>query len=133
MRIEHRAPTIHEYQNLRNLAGWWKTNDNATAKALNNSLFSVVAIEQDSVVGFGRVIGDRGLYFYIQDVIVHPGLQNKGIGKALMIELMKYISANAKTGAFIGLMAAKGLEKYYKLFGFKSRDANAPGMYQVLS
>ena len=132
MRIEYRTPTIDEYQNLRNLVGWWQTKDNAAEKALNNSLFAIVALDDDSTVGFGRIIGDGGLYFYIQDVIVHPDHQNKGVGKLLMQELMNYISANAEPGACIGLMAANGLEKYYASFGFKTRDAQAPGMYQVL-
>jgi hypothetical protein len=45
---------------------------------------------------------------------------------------MDYIKANAKPGGFVGLMAAKGLEKYYASFGFKARDNNAPGMYLVI-
>ena len=132
MLIEYRSPTVTEYMSLRNLVGWWETDENATGMALENSLFSVVAIEQDTVVGFGRIIGDEGLYFYIQDLIIHPEFQAKGLGKLLMKELMSYIAANAKTGAFIGLMAAKGLEKYYEQFGFKARDKDAPGMYQVI-
>jgi GNAT superfamily N-acetyltransferase len=93
--------------------------------------FCVSPSKATSVAGFGRLICDEGLYFYIQDLIVHPDYQNQGFGKTLMKELMNYISTNAKTGAFIGLMAAKGLEKYYEFFGFKARDAHAPGMYQV--
>jgi predicted N-acetyltransferase YhbS len=102
---------------LRNLVGWWETDKNATGKALENS---------------GRIIGDEGLYFYIQDLIVHPEFQAKGLGKLLMKELMSYITADTKTGAFVGLMAAKGLEKYYEQFGFKARDKDAPGMYLVI-
>ncbi len=49
-----------------------------------------------------------------------------------MQELMNYIKKSAKSGAFVGLMAAKGLEKYYEPFGFKARDPKAPGMYQVI-
>ena len=49
-----------------------------------------------------------------------------------MKELMSYITGNAKSGAFVGLMAAKGLETYYEQFGFKARDKDAPGMYQVI-
>jgi hypothetical protein len=122
MLIEYRSPTATEYMRLRNLVGWWEIDENATGKALENSLFSVVAIEHNSVIGFGRIIGDEGLYYYIQDLIVHPEFQAKG----------SYVTANAKTGAFIGLMAAKGLEKYYEQFGFKARDKDAPGMYQVI-
>ena len=132
MPIEYRQPTVAEYMRLRNLVGWWEVDENSTGKALENSLFSVVAIEYGDVIGLGRIVGDGGLYFYIQDLIVHPEFQTKGLGKILMKELMSYITAKAKSGAFVGLMAAKGLEKYYEQFGFKARDKDAPGMYQVI-
>ena len=132
MQIEYRSPTVIEYTRLRNLVGWWEVDENATGKGLENSLFSVVATEHGTVIGFGRIIGDGGLYFYIQDLIVHPEFQAKGLGKILMKELMSYITAKTKSGAFVGLMAAKGLEKYYEQFGFKARDKDAPGMYLII-
>jgi GNAT superfamily N-acetyltransferase len=132
MEIEYRSPTVSEYTKLRSLVGWWETDENAAEIALKNSLFSVVVVEHGTVIGFGRIIGDGGLYLYIQDMIIHPDFQTKGLGKSLMNELMGYIAANAKSGAFVGLMAAKGLEKYYEQFGFKARDENAPGMYQII-
>jgi ribosomal protein S18 acetylase RimI-like enzyme len=132
MKIEHRAPTFSEYNELRNSVGWWATDEKATEIALGNSLFSVVAAEKDNIVGFGRIVGDGGIYYYIQDLIVHPEFQKNGIGKRLMSELMLYIKSNAKSGAFIGLMAAKGLANYYESFGFKVRDAAGPGMFQVI-
>jgi ribosomal protein S18 acetylase RimI-like enzyme len=132
VQIEYRSPTLSEYKKLRGLVGWWETDEDSTDKALRNSLFSAVGIEQNTVIAFGRVIGDGGLYFYIQDLIIHPEFQNKGFGKSLMKELMGYIMANAKPGALVGLMAAKGLEKYYEPFGFKARDEDAPGMYQII-
>lgn len=132
MRIEYRSPTPSEYTKLRDSVGWWKTDEKAIETALKNSLFSLVVLENGDVVGIGRIIGDGGLYFYIQDLIVHPEYQNKGLGKMMINELLHYIKANAKRGAFVGLMAAKGHKKYYEQFGFKARDADAPGMYQVI-
>ncbi len=132
MKIEYRSPTFSEYTKLKDLAGWCETDEKATKTALRNALFSAVAVEKNAVIGFGRVVGDDGLYFYIQDLIVDPEFQHKDFGKSLMMELMGYIKANAKSGAFVGLMAAKGLEKYYKSFGFGARDEDAPGMYQVI-
>jgi ribosomal protein S18 acetylase RimI-like enzyme len=38
-----------------------------------------------------RIIGDEGLYYYIQDVIVVPECQGRGIGKKLMARVMEYI------------------------------------------
>jgi ribosomal protein S18 acetylase RimI-like enzyme len=129
--IEYRSPTVSEYTKLRGLVGWRETDENVTDMALKTSLFSVVGTEEGNVIGFGRIIGD-GLYFYIQDLIIHPDYQSKGLGKSMMKELMGYISANAQSGAFVGLMAAKGLEKYYEQFGFKARNEDAPGMYQII-
>ncbi len=132
MEIKHRLPSVEEYRKLRSLVGWWDTDEKATKIALNNSLFSVVATEGETVVGTGRIAGDGGLYFYIQDLIVQPDYQSKGIGKAIMKELMAYIKNNAKPGSYIALMTAKGLEKYYEIYGFEARKADAPGMYQVI-
>ncbi|MEJ2696958.1 MAG: GNAT family N-acetyltransferase [Candidatus Sulfobium sp.] len=132
IRLEHKLPTVSEYTYLRDSVGWLKIDEQAAEIALSNSLFSVVALENNEIVGLGRIVGDGGIYYYIQDLIVHPRLQRQSIGKKLMDELMTYINANAKTGAFVGLMAAKGLERYYESFGFKARNQDAPGMYQVI-
>ncbi len=132
MELKHRSPTVEEYRKLRSLVGWRGTDEDATRSALNNSLFSVVATERDTVVGFGRLVGDGGLYFYIQDMIVHPDHQSKGIGRSIMKELMVWLKTNAGHGSFIALMAAEGLQKYYERFGFEARCEDAPGMYQIL-
>ena len=83
------------------------------------------------MIGIGQVVGDNGLYFYIQDLIVHPLHQSRGIGREIMRLLLTYINNNAKKGDFIGLMAAKGLECYYKEFGFQPRPKEGPGMYYI--
>ena len=132
MKLEHRSPTISEYRKLRASVGWWDVDEGSAETGLANSLFSVVAVEKDNLVGLGRVVGDGGLYFYIQDLIIHPAFQEKGIGKQIMGELMSHIESKAKSGAFIGLMAARGLARYYESFGFKTRDGDAPGMYQII-
>jgi ribosomal protein S18 acetylase RimI-like enzyme len=132
MKIEHRAATVSEYAELRDRVGWWKTDARATEAALKGSLFSVVLLQDGEVIGFGRIVGDGGLYYYIQDVMVDPAFRNKGLGKNLMKELMDYIRTHARSGAFVGLMAAKGLQAYYEAFGFRARDTDAPGMVLVI-
>jgi len=89
-------------------------------------------LNNGAVIGIGRIIGDRGLYYYIQDLIVHPDYQRKGLGTRLMTKLMDYIKENARSGSFIGLMAAQGSENYYKQFGFKARPADRPGMFFII-
>lgn len=53
----------------------------STEIGLGNSLFSVCAIYKNEVIGCGRAVGDGGIYFYIQDIIVLPKFQGRGIGK----------------------------------------------------
>lgn len=132
MKYEERKVSLEEYQWLRKSVGWGNTDTAATKDGLENSLYSVAVVKNGKVIAIGRVIGDGGLYFYIQDLMVHPEYQNKGIGKSLIKKLMDYITSNAKSGAFVGLMAAKGLKKFYEPYGFKVRDEDAPGMYQTI-
>lgn len=120
-----------EYQWLHNSVGWGYTDTAAAKEGLDNSLYSVAVIENGKVIAIGRVIGDKGLYFYIQDLIVHPDFQRKGIGSRIMSMLKGYIENNTKPGAFIALMAAKGLESYYKKFGFQPRPIEGPGMFYI--
>ena len=132
MLIEERNPSYDEYKALREAVGWRLTEETSTRKALDNALYSVVALDSNKVVGIGRVIGDDGLYYYIQDLIVNPKYQGKGIGKALMAKLMDFIQSHAHAGSIIGLMATPGLENFYKEFGFTSRPENGTGMYRII-
>ena len=127
--VEH-SPTVEEYQKLREAIEWGNVNHEATEIGLNNSLFSVCVIFKNEVIGCGRVIGDGGIYFYIQDIIVLPEFQGKGIGKRIMNAVMNYLKEHAHFNAFIGLMAAKGVSKFYKKYGFTERSADRPGMFK---
>lgn len=113
--------------------GWNIPDDEAIGRALASSLFSVVAEDDGLLVGLGRVVGDGGLYFYVQDVMVHPSFQGKGLGTQLMQRVMGYIGAEAPPGAFVGLMASQGLGSFYASFGFHPREPDAPGMYRCMT
>jgi len=125
------APTPEEYRNPRKAAGWFDIDFYAMKVGLSNSQFSVCVIHNDKVIGCGRVIGDGGLYYYIQDVIVLPKYQKRGLGKLIMDSIMKFFDENIQPITFIGLMAAKGQSKFYKQFGFNERPEYGPGMYLV--
>jgi ribosomal protein S18 acetylase RimI-like enzyme len=74
-----------------------------------------------------RVIGDGGLTYYIQDVIVLPACQRQGLGTRLMDAVMAYLCANAHPGSVIGLMAAHGKEPFYQKYGFVARPTERLG------
>jgi GNAT superfamily N-acetyltransferase len=128
--IKETVPTIEEYQLLRNSVGWSKVSNEAVEKSLNNTIFSVCALLNDEVIGHGRIIGDNGIYYYIQDVIVLPKYQRKGIGKQIMDALITFLEKHADETAFFGLMAAKGNSQFYEPYGFLRRPNDAPGMFR---
>lgn len=129
--LVERSPTIEEYQKLREAVEWGNVDPEATEIGLQNSLFSVCVIFKNEVIGCGRVIGDGGIYFYIQDIIVLPEFQGKGIGKRIMNAVMNYLKEHAHLNAFIGLMAAKGVSKFYEKYGFTERPPDRPGMFKI--
>lgn len=129
-RVVERLPTLAEYRGLRTAVGWENQDPDAATRALQNALFSVCVEYEGEVIGCGRVIGDDGLYYYLQDIIVRPERQGRGVGGLLMDAIMAYIRAHARSGAFIGLMAAQGVAGFYVRYGFAARPSehHGPGM-----
>lgn len=128
--IVERPPTVKEYQALRVAVGWGEADEIAIGKSIDNSLYWVSLRKQEAVIGCGRVVGDGGLCFYLQDLIVLPAYRGQGLGHRLMEKLMEYVQANARQGGFVGLMAAKGVEEFYVKYGFMKRPTPkyGPGM-----
>lgn len=80
----------------------------------------------------GRVVGDGGMYFYVQDVMVMPEFQGRGIGAAVMDAIMRYLEGATAGGAFVGLMAAEGSERFFQRYGFRRRPDDRPGMFRAV-
>ena len=119
--ILEKVPSAEEYNEIRESVGWGIYELNVNKNALPNSLYSICAYTNSKLIGMARIIGDNGLVFYIQDVIVIPEYQNKGIGTKLMDKVMEYIEKHANNNSVIGLMSSKEKENFYKKFGFVIR------------
>lgn len=131
-KIEERKITRKEYQFLRATTGWKMFEDKVIEKALKNDLYSICIFDEDKIIGIGRVIGDGEIYFYIQDVIVHPEYQGKKVGKMIMESIEDFLQNNSNKNSFIGLMAAKGVKDLYKKYGYTERAEDSPGMYKYI-
>lgn len=105
--------------------------DEGLAAGLASSLYSCVVVHDGEAVACGRVIGDGGMYFYVQDVIVIPEYHGRGLGAQVMEAVMGYLEGVAKPGAFVGLMAAQNAEGFYERYGFHRRPDDRPGMFRV--
>lgn len=131
VRIVERVPSLEEYKALRQAVGWGNLDSEATAAGLESSLFAVCVFAGDKVVGCGRVVGDGGLYYYLQDIIVLPHFQGQGLGRQIMAAVLHYLEAHAASGSFVGLMAAPGISSFYEKYDFAERPAGRPGMYRI--
>ena len=58
-------------------------------QTLSHSLAIYVALDDDTVVGLIRLIGDGFSSVFVQDLIVLPSYQCQGIGSALMKEALE--------------------------------------------
>ena len=119
---------------MRNQAGWGNTLLSQAHKAIQNTLYSVVAFDEEKVVGIGRLVGDGALIWYIQDLIVVHDYQNIGIGSTLMNKLLEYVYKNSIPDSVItiGLMSAKGKDAFYQKFGFRIRPNENEGAGMVV-
>jgi ribosomal protein S18 acetylase RimI-like enzyme len=119
--IVEKLPAPEEYNQLRQSVGWGIYERDVILQALPNSLYCVCAVLSGEIIGMARIIGDNGIAYYIQDVIVKPDYQQQGIGTQLMDKIMGYIRIYANNNSVIGLMAAKGKEAFYTPYGFTVR------------
>ena len=79
-----------EILGLYNSVGWvnFTNNPEMLRNAFNNSLTIVGAYEDERLIGIIRVVGDGHSIIYIQDIIVLPEYQRKGIGSRMLKEIL---------------------------------------------
>ena len=78
---------LHLYQAV----GWtnYTHQPQMLEQALSHSLAIYVALDGDAVVGLIRLVGDGFSSVFVQDLIVLPIYQRKGIGSALIKEALE--------------------------------------------
>lgn len=121
LRVEFDSPSIEDFIKLRISVGWGDIDETLVQQSLRNSLFHVVIRKGSQLIAMGRVVGDGAMYFYIQDVVVAINYQQHGLGSVIMDSIENYLANTAQKGATIGLLAAKGKEKFYERYGYITR------------
>jgi ribosomal protein S18 acetylase RimI-like enzyme len=89
-------------------------------KAYENSLYTLGAYDGDKLVGIIRCVGDGHSIVFIQDILVLPEYQRRGIGTALMKEVLDRYAQVYQTQ-----LATDNTEKtkaFYRSLGFRSLD-----------
>ncbi|MEZ9234405.1 MULTISPECIES: GNAT family N-acetyltransferase [Shewanella] len=121
------APSAEEFNRLRAETGWGSAPVDTVNNSLNNSLFFVCVFHETRLIATGRVIGDGGLFFYIQDVIVAKAYQGNGLGHFIMQAIEMYLTQQVTQGTTVGLFCAQGKEGFYKKYQYLVRDGSELG------
>lgn len=81
--------------NLYSSVGWTNYTDKPEMlkKAYENSLLTLGAYDGDKLVGVIRTVGDGFSIVVVQDILVFPEYQRKGIGMQLLREIMERFSS----------------------------------------
>lgn len=130
--------TAEEYLHIRGKVNWKVLSNSQAELAVKNSLFFVKAVDEfGNNIGMGRIVGDGAVICYIQDLVVIPEAQGKGVGSMILNRLIEYVES-IKTGdttMMLCLMCAKGRESFYLKHNFTARptDSLGPGMIQYLN
>ena len=80
----------------------------------------VVADDKGTTVGFGRLISDGVYYGTLWDIAVHPDVQKKGIGVAIVRMMLKKCKDLNLT--MVALYTTQHNRVFYEHFGFEMID-----------
>ena len=116
--------SVDNFNYLTDKVGWGVRDTKIVEEALNNTLYSVSIYDDENIIGYGRIIGDKTIFLYIQDIMVIPEYQGKKIGtkimETLLDKIIEYKAVNPNIRTYLG--ASKGKEQFYERFGFKTRS-----------
>ena len=120
---EYAAYDEREILPLYESVGWTAYTDrpDVLRKGFENSLLCLAAYEGDGMIGLVRAVGDGQTVVLIQDILVHPAYQRRGVGTKLADALLKRFP-NVRQIHLLTDDTPKTVS-FYESLGFKSVDA----------
>lgn len=113
---EQKSITIEEFKAIIERSGLHRQTDDQ--KKLQNMLMNasilISAWDENTIVGYIRVLTDYGDVAYVADLAVDKNYWNKGIGRNLMSELEAVLGDRIH----IVLLASELAKDYYEKIGF---------------
>ena len=110
------APEPSEYCALRESVGLSPKDVTAASEALPRSVFCVTIRDGRKLIAMGRIVGDKGCFVQIVDIMVDAQYQKRGLSRRIMEALMQYIDREIPKCAIVSLFA--DIDWLYQKFGF---------------
>ena len=135
------VPPVPAYRHLRAASGLSPVTESQAAPVSAGTWYGCYVIHtppavsegeeavDEVVVGMGRIISDGGWYFHIADMAVLPEHQRRGLGDAVLKELLARIRAVAPEGKpYVNLFADPPGRKLYQKNGLVESAPKELGM-----
>lgn len=106
-----------DLSDLRESVGWNRMEDEYN-NPLMTSYYHIAAYEADNLIGYIDSVSNGVTDAYIQDLMVHPDYQGKGLGTELMNQMIAYLKENRIY--IISVVFEESLKPFYDRFGFSS-------------
>ena len=111
------AVSAKALSDLREVVGWNRMEDEYN-NPLMTSYYHIAVYEDDKMVGYIDSVSNGVTDAYIQDLMVHPDYQGKGLGTELMNQMITYLKENRIY--IISVVFEESLKPFYDRFGFSS-------------
>ena len=136
MTVKTNELSAEVFLQLYTSVGWEPPGIGQVQKALENTIATFTAYDNDKAIGMARLIGDSGMSFYIKDFAVVPAYQSKGVGTLLLNALEDYIMEHIAPdwAVSLELISSKEAVVFYQKHGFEERpcDWDGPGMFKMI-
>lgn len=106
-----------DLSDLREAVGWNRMEDEYS-NPLMTSYYHIAVYEDGKLVGYIDSVSNGVTDAYIQDLMVHPDYQGKGLGTELMNQMIAYLKENRIY--IISVVFEESLKPFYDRFGFSS-------------
>ncbi len=90
------------------------------ARACANSMCAIARDDAGKLIGFARLVTDKATFAWLCDVIVLPGKQGRGLGRALVQTFQRHPELQGLRRWLLGTKDAHGV---YTPLGFTPLDA----------
>lgn len=122
---------LYELEQLCDAVGWVRRPLKKVKTAIEHSFIIICLFYQDQdnkkLIGFARATSDSVFNATIWDVVIHPDFQGKGLGKALMDQIILHLRyADIST---ITLFADPQVVSFYRNIGFMTDPDGVKGMF----
>ena len=121
--------SVKDLADLRESVGWSRM-ENEYNNPLLTSYYHIAVYEEETLIGYIDCVSNGVTDAYIQDLMIHPDYQRRGIGTDLMKKMIDYLKK--KHIYMISVVFEEKLKPFYEKFGFFNMLCGQMEMYDCV-